>query len=194
MNRNSAIKVGSKSNFIRINSGKWRGKKLPVKNVKGLRPTTNRIKETVFNWLAKDLYQAKCLDVFAGSGALGLEALSRQAGHVTLLELDKGAASQIQLNLNTLKINNAIVLNIDAFSYLSQSGQPFDVVFIDPPFRNNLLSNIIDRLDKNYWLSPSALIYIEAEKELGAPNVPLKWNMMKEKKAGQVSFRLYQRG
>ncbi|PMN72732.1 16S rRNA (guanine(966)-N(2))-methyltransferase RsmD [Enterovibrio norvegicus] len=190
---NPSASTGGGSGFVRIISGKWRGRKLPVKNVEGLRPTTDRVKETVFNWLAADLYQAKCLDVFAGSGGLGLEALSRQAEHVTLLELDKGAADQIKLNINTLNADNATVVNTDALSYLSQSGQAFDVVFIDPPFRKELLSDVITRLEQNGWLSPNAMIYIEAEKELGAIDVPVHWDMVKEKHAGQVSFRLYQR-
>ncbi|EOD81793.1 16S rRNA (guanine(966)-N(2))-methyltransferase [Grimontia indica] len=189
----SAANAGGGSGFVRIIAGKWRGRKLPVKNVEGLRPTTDRVKETVFNWLAADLYEARCLDVFAGSGGLGLEALSRQAEQVTLLELDKGAATQISQNLNTLKADNATVHNTDALSYLSNKGQPFDVVFIDPPFRKDLLSDIISKLEQNGWLSHNALIYIEAEKELGQPVVPTHWDMIKEKHAGQVSFRLYQR-
>ncbi|KKD61519.1 16S rRNA methyltransferase [Grimontia sp. AD028] len=189
----SAANAGGGSGFVRIIAGKWRGRKLPVKNVEGLRPTTDRVKETVFNWLAADLYEARCLDVFAGSGGLGLEALSRQAEQVTLLELDKGAATQISQNLNTLKADNATVHNTDALSYLSNKGQPFDVVFIDPPFRKDLLSDVISKLEQNGWLSHNALIYIEAEKELGQPVVPTHWDMIKEKHAGQVSFRLYQR-
>ncbi|MDD1781998.1 16S rRNA (guanine(966)-N(2))-methyltransferase RsmD [Enterovibrio sp. ZSDZ35] len=189
----SSANSGGGSGFVRIISGKWRGRKLPVKNVEGLRPTTDRVKETVFNWLAADLYDAKCLDVFAGSGGLGLEALSRQAEHVTLLELDKGAAAQINQNLSALKAENATVKNVDALQFLSQTGQAFDVVFIDPPFRKELLNDAIDKLEKNGWLSANALIYIEAEKEFGLPVVPNHWDMVKEKHAGQVSFRLYQR-
>lgn len=189
----SPANSGGGSGFARIIAGKWRGRKLPVKNVEGLRPTTDRVKETVFNWLAADLYEARCLDVFAGSGGLGLEALSRQAEQVTLLELDKGAATQISQNLATLKADNAVVHNTDALTFLSKPGQPFDVVFIDPPFRKDLLSDVFSKLEQNGWLSHNALIYIEAERELGLPEVPTHWDMIKEKHAGQVSFRLYQR-
>ncbi|ATF09504.1 16S rRNA (guanine(966)-N(2))-methyltransferase RsmD [Candidatus Enterovibrio altilux] len=191
--KNSSLSVGNGSGFIRIISGKWRGRKLPVKNIEGLRPTTNRIKETVFNWLATNLYQAKCLDVFAGSGGLGLEALSRNAEHVTLLELNTEAAEQIKLNINTLKADNAMVLNTDALTYLSQPGQAFNVTFIDPPFRKKLLNDAISQLEQNGWLSQNALIYVEAEKELSNINVPMHWEMLQEKYAGQVNFRLYQR-
>ena len=179
--------------FVRIISGKWRGRKLPIKNVEGLRPTTDSIKETVFNWLSGDIYQAKCLDVFAGSGSLGLEALSRQAERVTFVELDKSAAKQIQLNITELEIANATLHNTDALTYLSHRGVPFDIVFIDPPFRKDLLSHVMLHLENNGWLSENALIYIEAERELTLPDTPLNWEMIKEKHAGQVSYRLYQR-
>lgn len=193
--------------FVRIIAGKWRGRKIPVKNVQGLRPTTDSVKETVFNWLCADLYQARCLDVFAGSGSLGLEALSRQAEHVTFLELDKNAAKQIQENMITLDIDNATLYNTDAITYLSNQGKAlplqgrnledkapvFDLVFIDPPFRKDLLCDVISHLEHKGWLADIALIYIEAEKELGVPDVPVHWEMLKEKHAGQVSYRLYKR-
>lgn len=184
--------------FVRIISGKWRGRKLPVKNAQGLRPTTDRIKETVFNWLAADLYQAKCLDVFAGSASLGLEALSRQAQHATFLELNKDAAAQIKQNFALLKIDNATLHHTDALDYLSYKNPQnqkniFDIVFIDPPFRKGLLNNVIELLEQNDWLAENAYIYVEAEKELETPIVPQHWYLLKEKQAGQVSFRLYQR-
>lgn len=193
-----AKKAPQGAGFVRIIAGKWRGRKLPVKNVEGLRPTTDSVKETLFNWLCGDVYQAKCLDVFAGSGSLGLEALSRQAEHVTFLELDKGAATQIQQNILTLGIENAALHNTDALTFLSRqdkssSNQTFDLVFIDPPFRKDLLCDVISHLEDKNWLCDHALIYIEAEKELGTPDVPVNWEIYKEKHAGQVSFRLYKR-
>lgn len=179
--------------FVRIIAGKWRGRKLAVKNLDGLRPTTDRVKETVFNWLAPSLYQAKCLDIFAGTGSLGLEALSRQASHVTFVELDKIAAEQIREHFSLLDAKNATLHNTDAISYLSKQGECFDLVFIDPPFRKDLLCDVIHHLEHNGWLAENALIYIEAEKELSALEVPMNWKILKEKHAGQVSFRLYQR-
>ncbi len=196
--------ASAQAGFVRIISGQWRGRKLPVQQVEGLRPTTDRIKETLFNWLAADVYQANCLDVFAGSGSLGFEALSRQAAQVTFIELDTSAARQITQNIQTLKAQNAKVMNTNALSYLSQAvnqqalnadetPKPFDLVFIDPPFRKDLIAEVVQQLEHNQWLAEDALIYIETEKELQLPAMPLNWQLMKEKQAGQVCFRLYQR-
>ncbi len=187
------MKASSSANgSVRIISGMWRGRKLPVKDLEGLRPTTDRVKETLFNWLAPYLYQAKCLDVFAGSGSLGLEALSRQAQFVTFLELNTDAAAQIKTNLTTLKADNAKVEKTDALSFLTTASQSYDIIFIDPPFRHDLTNKIISLLDANHWLAENALIYIETEKEFGLPKTPANWHLLKEKQAGQVSFRLYQ--
>ncbi|PSU49763.1 16S rRNA (guanine(966)-N(2))-methyltransferase RsmD [Photobacterium frigidiphilum] len=179
--------------FVRIISGQWRGRKLPVHDVEGLRPTTDRVKETVFNWLAQDIYQAKCLDLFTGSGGLSFEALSRGAESITMLELDKKAANQLQQNLTTIGATNANVLNTDSLKYLAQTGTPHDLVFIDPPFRKDLIQNIIDLLEANNWLTPHAMIYIEAEKELGEIVTPSHWRLHREKIAGQVCYRLFER-
>ncbi|MBL4908427.1 MAG: 16S rRNA (guanine(966)-N(2))-methyltransferase RsmD [Alteromonadaceae bacterium] len=184
---NSKVKNGS----IRVIAGKYRGRKLAVLDVDGLRPTTDRVKETVFNWLMPYINKANCLDCFAGSGGLGFEALSRGAQHVTFLELNKKAAQQLTRNLKTLKDDNAIVINTDSLRYLDVANQQFDVVFIDPPFHQGLLSDTINKLAQN-WLQPSALIYIEAETEAKLTNIPLNWQLLKEKMAGQVAYRLYQ--
>ncbi|MGR5147574.1 16S rRNA (guanine(966)-N(2))-methyltransferase RsmD [Photobacterium alginatilyticum] len=179
--------------FVRIISGRWRGRKLPVHDVEGLRPTADRVKETVFNWLAQDLYEANCLDLFTGSGSLSFEALSRGAQSVTMLELDKKAAEQLEKNRQTVGADNAHIHNTDSLAYLSKPGTPYDIVFIDPPFRKNLLQEVIALLENNGWLAPRAIIYIEAEKELGDPDTPPHWHLHKEKTAGQVSYRLYER-
>jgi len=171
---------------IRIIGGQWRGRKLPVPDSAGLRPTTDRVRETLFNWLAPVLPAARCLDCFAGSGALGLEALSRYAGSATLLELERPVAQQLMKNLQTLNAHNGKVIQTNALTFLAQPGEPFDVVFIDPPFRQGLL-------EQNHWLADDALIYVESEVENGAPPVPPEWNLYREKIAGQVAYRLYQR-
>ncbi|WP_330961527.1 16S rRNA (guanine(966)-N(2))-methyltransferase RsmD [Photobacterium sp. 53610] len=183
----------SQGGFVRIISGRWRGRKLPVHDVAGLRPTTDRVKETVFNWLAPEIHGARCLDLFAGSGSLGLEALSRGADHLTLLELDSKAASQLKRNLDTLGTTQATLHQTDTLTYLANPGTAFDLVFIDPPFRRDMLSDVFRLLESNGWLAPEALIYLEAEKELGLPDTPEHWQLLKEKTAGQVSYRLYQR-
>ncbi|MGD8112957.1 16S rRNA (guanine(966)-N(2))-methyltransferase RsmD [Vibrio sp. TRT 21S02] len=179
--------------FVRIISGLWRGRKLPVHNAEGLRPTTDRVKETVFNWLAQDVPQAKCLDLFAGSGGLGFEAASRQAEHVTLIELNNDAFKQLQQNINALNASNLSAHNTDALSFLQQQGTPHHVVFIDPPFRKGLLSETISLLEQNGWLADDAMIYIETEKELTLEGIPENWHLHREKQAGQVSYRLFER-
>ncbi|WP_260261993.1 16S rRNA (guanine(966)-N(2))-methyltransferase RsmD [Vibrio intestinalis] len=179
--------------FVRIISGLWRGRKLPVQDAEGLRPTTDRVKETVFNWLAQDVPRAKCLDLFAGSGGLGFEAASRQAENVTLIEMNPSAFKQLQQNIASLKADNLQAINTDALSYLKQPGTPHHVVFIDPPFRKGLLDETISLLETNGWLAEDAMIYIETEKELKLEGIPEHWHLYREKSAGQVSFRLYER-
>ncbi|MEZ7188037.1 16S rRNA (guanine(966)-N(2))-methyltransferase RsmD [Pseudoalteromonas sp. bablab_jr010] len=185
----------SANGFIRIISGQFRGRKLPVKDVQGLRPTTDRIKETVFNWLMQDTRGAAVLDCFAGSGGLGFEALSRFADHAVFFELDKSAASQLKENISTLKLDNAVVKQGNSLSLLEQNTQneQFDLIFVDPPFRQNLAEKSCFLLEKNNWLSAQALIYVEVESELSDLSSPDNWMLLKEKTAGQVICRLYQR-
>ena len=181
------------SGQIRIIGGQWRGRKLPVPESPGLRPTTDRVRETLFNWLAPSIVDASCLDCFAGSGALGLEALSRYAASATLLEMERGVAQQLQKNLATLKASNAKVVNTNTLAFLAQAGAPHDIVFVDPPFRKGLLEETLKLLENNGWLSDEALIYIESEVENGLPPVPMNWHVYREKVAGQAAYRLYQR-
>ncbi|MDU7839845.1 MAG: 16S rRNA (guanine(966)-N(2))-methyltransferase [Pantoea sp.] len=178
---------------IRIIGGQWRGRKLPVPDSAGLRPTTDRVRETLFNWLAPVLQQARCLDCFAGSGALGLEALSRFAGSVTLLELERPVAQQLEKNLHTLRASDAQVINVNTLNWLAASGEPYDVVFVDPPFRKGLLEQTLQLLEQNGWLADEAMIYVESEVEHGAPPVPASWALHRKKIAGQVAYRLYHR-
>ncbi|NOI31958.1 16S rRNA (guanine(966)-N(2))-methyltransferase RsmD [Vibrio coralliilyticus] len=179
--------------FVRIISGLWRGRKLPVHDAEGLRPTTDRIKETLFNWLAQDVPQAKCLDLFAGSGGLGFEAASRQADKVTMIELNPNAFKQLEKNIAALNSNNLTAINSDALSFLQQAGTPHHVVFIDPPFRKGLLEQTVTLLESNGWLANDAMIYIETEKELALEGIPTNWHLHREKTAGQVSYRLFER-
>lgn len=188
MNKNPR---SSSTGQIRIIGGLWRGRKLPVPDSAGLRPTTDRIRETLFNWLAPKIQGARCLDCFAGSGALGLEALSRHAASATLLELARPVAQQLTKNLSTLGCHTGRVINTDTLDFLAKSGEPHDLVFIDPPFRKGLLQQTIDQLEQQGWLADNALIYIESEVEHGQPSVPVSWHLHREKIAGQVAYRLY---
>ncbi|PTA90918.1 16S rRNA (guanine(966)-N(2))-methyltransferase RsmD [Kosakonia sp. H7A] len=181
------------SGQIRIIGGQWRGRKLPVPDSPGLRPTTDRVRETLFNWLAPSMVDAHCLDCFAGSGALGLEALSRYAASATLLEMERSVAQQLQQNLATLKAVNAKVVNTNTLAYLAGQGTPYTIAFIDPPFRKGMLEETVRLLENNGWLADDALIYIESEVENGLPPVPAHWLLHREKVAGQVAYRLYHR-
>ncbi|CDG19269.1 16S rRNA (guanine(966)-N(2))-methyltransferase [Xenorhabdus doucetiae] len=176
---------------IRIIGGKWRGRKLPVPESTGLRPTTDRVRETLFNWLMPMIQGARCLDCFSGSGALGFEALSRYAGHATLIEYDRNVAKQLSANLAMLNAENANVIQGNALQYLNGVGTPFDVVFLDPPFRQGMLAETIHLLETHGWLAEESWIYVEAEAESAATEVPPNWQLHREKIAGQVAYRLY---
>lgn len=177
---------------VRVIAGIWRGRKLPVLNAEGLRPTTDRMKETLFNWLMMDIAGSRCLDCFAGSGSLGIEALSRQAQAVTFLEKFATAANQLRNNLNSLKCDSGTVIQTDSLQFLAQknSGAPFDVVFIDPPFHLNFVPQILTHLANNGWLSQNALIYVETEKGHPPLALPPNWQIIKEKNMGMVQCRL----
>ena len=191
---------GKSAGKIRIIAGKYKGRKLPVLMAEGLRPTTDRVKETVFNWLMPYIGQANCLDCFAGSGSLGFEALSRGAGHVTLVELNRAAAKQLLANKDLLNVDNLAVINSDALTFLKEgcltptlpknAQQPFDLVFLDPPFRKQLVEQAAQLLN-NVGLAEQALIYVEMEAQ-STQVMPSNWQLIKEKLAGQVVYRLYQ--
>ncbi len=167
---------------------------MPVHDVEGLRPTTDRVKETLFNWLATDVRHSRCLDVFAGSGSLGFEALSRYASYVMMIEQEPKAARQLQQNLQTLQCTQAQVVCRDALQVLQQPcTEPFELVFLDPPFRKELLSQVIPLLEQQGWLADSALIYLERENEGTPPVIPANWQLLKDRQAGQVCYQLYLR-
>lgn len=181
---------------VRVIGGRWRGRKLPVLDAEGLRPTTDRVKETLFNWLMMDIAHARCLDCFAGSGSLGIEALSRQAQAVTFLEKFATAAHQLKQNLSRLATENGTVIHTDTLSYLAQPNpdRAFDIVFVDPPFRQQLVPQVLVQLAENGWLAQNALIYVETEKEHSPLMLPPAWQIIKEKGAGQVVSRLIRCG
>lgn len=177
---------------VRVIAGLWRGRKLPVLNAEGLRPTTDRVKETLFNWLMMDIAGSRCLDCFAGSGSLGIEALSRQAQVVVFLEKFADAANQLKKNLVSLKTENGKVIQTDTLQFLAQknSETPFDLVFVDPPFHQGFVPQVLTALEQNGWLAENALIYIETEKNHSPLTLPEHWQVIKEKTAGQVVSRL----
>ncbi|MTI13410.1 16S rRNA (guanine(966)-N(2))-methyltransferase RsmD [Sansalvadorimonas verongulae] len=177
---------------LRIIGGEWRSRLLPVASVEGLRPTPNRIRETLYSWLTGWVPGARCLDAFSGTGALGLEALSRGAKHATFLEYSPIAAKTLQSNLTTLKCTTAEVVHTDASRWLSQTAKtPYNLVFLDPPFHKGFVAPVCHLLASNGYLTENSLVYIESEVELGQPDVPENWQLWKEKTAGQVTCRLY---
>ncbi len=179
---------------LRIIGGQWRGRKLAFPAVEGLRPTADRVRETLFNWLQFDLPGARCLDLFAGSGALGLEALSRGAAEVLFVERAAPAARAIEAHLNTLgATDRARVRRADARALLDGPATPFDILFLDPPFASDLLAPCARRLERNGWLAPEALIYIETPARTEPPPLPGNWNIERHKRAGEVTYRLARR-
>ncbi|MCW9088715.1 MAG: 16S rRNA (guanine(966)-N(2))-methyltransferase RsmD [Gammaproteobacteria bacterium] len=180
------------SNTLRIIGGEWRGRKLRFADGEGLRPTTDRVRETLFNWLQPVINGTRCLDLFAGSGALGLEALSRGAREVVFVDTNPKAVAALKENLSLLHADNGRVIRSDALNYLSGDEGRFDVVFIDPPFRRDLLQPALQRLAAGDWLAPGARVYLELESEQGEPELPDGWELLRSKKAGQVAYYLVQ--
>jgi len=179
------------TNTVRIIGGKWRGKKLGFPDIPGLRPTPDRIRETVFNWLQFDLTGARVLDLFAGSGAFGLEALSRGAAYAVFVEQNREAVSQLNHHLKELRIETALVLHSEAQRFLAQAPeQAFDVVFLDPPYGQHLLAPCIAALENRGFLVDNAFIYIEAESTLESLPLPTNWRLHRSKHSGQVSYHL----
>jgi 16S rRNA (guanine966-N2)-methyltransferase len=192
----------TKSGSFRIIGGTWRSRRLSFPAVEGLRPTTDRVKETVFNWLAPYIEGAKVLDVFAGSGSLGIEALSRGAGSLTAIERDRTAAESIKANLQLLGVQNSqgMVKLKDALRWLNEGQdtdstdelvKEYDIVLLDPPFRQGLLNQCIEILEKQSIVKTGAIIYLEREKEATDTVIPFCWRLLKEKTAGQVCYQLF---
>ena len=178
------------ANQIRIIGGKWRGRKLSFPDAEGLRPTADRVRETLFNWLAGRITGSRCLDMFAGSGALGFEALSRGASHCCFVDQNAAVLKQIQTNCVLLDATaNSELLLADASKPIDLEGR-FDIVFLDPPFKGSELEACIDWLLTSSLLKPDALIYIETAKS--APWQHGAIDLIKEKQAGDVSFKLAQ--
>ncbi|WP_163830883.1 16S rRNA (guanine(966)-N(2))-methyltransferase RsmD [Spartinivicinus ruber] len=184
------------TSYLRIIGGQWRSRKLAIPDLPGLRPTTDRVRETLFNWLMPIIPGASCLDAFSGTGALGLEALSRGAKFVQFIEASPVAERQLSQHLSQLQVpgDDASITNTDAVQWLNQpSTQQFDIVFLDPPFHQDLLNQTFQLLETLNWLAPDAYIYVEAEQDLTTLQVPASWQLHRQKQAGQVCFYLFKR-
>jgi len=176
---------------LRIIGGTWRGRKLRFPASAAIRPTPDRVRETLFNWLGAATQAAQCLDLFAGSGALGLEALSRGASHVTFVENDTVAARELRARLAEWHAEDARVERTDALRYLAGAVRPFDIVFLDPPFAADLLGRAARLLEERRWLTDAALIYVECAARDGLPPLPGSWRPLKAKQAGEVGYHLF---
>jgi len=187
----SAASVGkSMSNRLRIIGGRWRGISITFPPVAALRPSPDRVRETLFNWLQPLIADARCLDLFAGSGALGIEALSRGAGHVAFVESEPRVARHLEETLQRLDASQAEIHRVDALKYLDGASQPFDIVFLDPPYASGLLQDVCDKLAARGWLAPQACIYLESAADQPLPALPAGWSVHRAKRAGQVGYHL----
>jgi 16S rRNA (guanine966-N2)-methyltransferase len=181
-------------NSLRIIGGGWRGRRVTFPDLPGLRPTPDRVRETLFNWLQHSIVDTRCLDLFAGSGALGIEALSRGAGSVVFVEQAQAAARGLVAELNRLGgTRKATVVEMGASRYLRSrpaAAEAFDVVFLDPPFGRDALTEFVPLLDAGDWIKPGGLVYLENERAAGAPTLPAHWQLLKSKSAGEVGYHL----
>ena len=178
-------------NSVRIIAGAWRGRRISFPDLPGLRPTPDRVRETLFNWLQHAVAGARCLDLFAGSGALGLEALSRGAKELVFVEQAVAASRALQEQLIRLGgERRSQVVEMGATRYLRNPPQPFDIVFLDPPFGRDALAEYIPLLDTGHWVNVGGLVYLENEKKAGAPTLPTHWELLKSKSAGEVGYHL----
>lgn len=189
-----AVPAHSGQGQLRIIGGQWRSRQFDFPMAHGLRPTPNRVRETLFNWLAPYVEGAKVLDVFAGSGALFLEALSRGAGSALALDLNSAAINSLRGHLLTLRCDNGQLLQTDALRHLEQQpATPFDLVFLDPPFSQGLLLPACTLLEEKGWLAADAWVYTESENPPSSLGLPGNWRLHREQKAGQVFYALWER-
>lgn len=177
---------------LRIVAGRLRGSRLAVPDNAGLRPTSDRVRETLFNWLAPVVDGARCLDLYAGTGALGIEAISRGASACTFVESDRALTRLLTENLVRLKIDNARVLETDALTMLTRTAEPFDIVFLDPPFGANLWNDSARLLESRGWLAESAWLYVESPAD-ATITLPPSLMLHREGHAGAVRYALYRR-
>lgn len=178
------------SGQLRIIGGRWRSRVLPVIEQTGLRPTPDRVRETLFNWLQAYVPGARCLDLFAGSGALGFEAASRGAAEVVMIEQQAAACKILAENIKTLQASNISLHQQDALSWLKTNQQSFDLVFLDPPYDADLLAESCRVLEDSQSLAEGAAIYLELSSQDALPALPQNWQIIRGKKAGQVSYHL----
>jgi len=181
------------SNKVKIIGGQWRGRNLPFPDIAGLRPTPARVRETLFNWLQYDIAVSRCLDLYAGSGALGIEAASRGAKQVVQVDNNAQVCRQLKANTELLSALQLKIVQQDVFRYLAGDATAFNLVFLDPPFAQGLAIQAANWLEDKLWLASDAKIYIEVESQLKIAGLPENWDMLKHKTTGEVGYYLFQR-
>ena len=178
---------------LRIIGGEWRGRKIRFPPVAAIRPTPDRVRETLFNWLQGVTPGSRCLDLYAGSGALGFEALSRGAREVVFVDVEPAVRRHLEEMLKLLSCDRGRVVQTDALGFLARPGEPFDVIFLDPPFAEPVLAEVCRRIEAGGWLKPGGLVYVESPAAAGEPQLPVGWSLLKTKKAGEVGYHLARR-
>lgn len=185
--------MSTKEGMVRIIAGKWRSRRLKVPDMQGLRPTPDRVRETLFNWLAPYINGACCLDLFAGSGVLGFEALSRGAAYVEMVDQSAEVVKLLKEESDQFGADNAHIYCASVPEQLRPAARKFDIVFLDPPYAANLLLPVCHYLEQHDFLADSALIYLEANQVIKDNELPLNWRLIKSQKAGQVYYHLARR-
>lgn len=184
---------GAHERELRIIAGEWRGRRFRFPADATIRPTPDRVRETLFNWLAAHVPGARVLDLFAGSGALGLEALSRGAREARFVERDRQGAAGLRAVLQQFGATNAYVAEMDARRYLAGPAEAFDLVFLDPPFDSDVLPDIASVIETAGWLAPTARIYVEAAASASLEGLPATWEKIRSGRAGEVGYHLFAR-
>ncbi len=185
------MKRAASRGAVRVIAGRWRHRVLPVAGT--LRPTPDRVRETLFNWLHEDVGDAHCLDLFAGAGALGFEAASRGAQHVVMVERERGVAALLESTARALGAGNVEIVCADALVWRPPPGRAFDIVFLDPPYAGPAPEAALDRLDRLEALAPHCLVYLETDRDTAAVELPPGWRFVRVRRAGQVGYHLVSR-
>ena len=191
--RSAGATAGAQRFLLRIIGGEWRGRKIRFPPVAAIRPTPDRVRETLFNWLQPSLPGSRCLDLYAGSGALGLEALSRGAREVVFVDENPAVVRHLSGTLDALGCERGQVIHADARRYLDGAVEPFDVVFLDPPYADRALAASCRRIAERGWLEPGGHAYLEDAAAAGPPELPQGWTMLRSKRAGEVGYHLARR-
>jgi len=178
---------------LRIIAGEWRSRQIIFEDTPELRPTPARVRETLFNWLRQDVIASDCLDLYSGSGALGFEAASRGAKSVVMVESNQKTCRLIRENCTSLLANQIEIIHADVFKFLAGDSRPYNLVFLDPPFAQNVVQQCCQYLEAKGWLMPEAKVYVEVESKLELDDMPKNWTCLKSKKAGEVGYYLFGR-